>query len=153
MKRFLCLFFVLVISGSVVSAGETGIQLYVRVVDDATFVRGLKAADFEVTIGGTPQQAAALYQIDGSKIVQKEGKMKLAGKLARHFTLVFFMKNYYPQLDSGIEQFFNQTLLPGDSLTIITPKKSYNLKEEVLQKRPKQQLAQQLKALLQRVET
>jgi len=150
MRRLLTLFFVVLISGLLVSADETGIQLYVRVTDDATFVRSLKAADFEVTIGGTPQQAAALCQIEGSKIVQKEGKMKLGGELARHFTLVFFMKNYYPQLDKGIDHFFTKTLLPGDSLTIVTPQKTYNLKKEVLQSKPKQQLAGQLKGLLRR---
>ena len=50
-----------------------------------------------------------------------------------------------PKIEKAINYFFNNVILPGDSLTIMTPLKTYTLKSQALEKLPKETIAKQLK--------
>jgi len=97
MKKVLFLVSILSFGCLLMIADHPGVQLYARVIGGKGFVKGLKCADFEITINGKKRQASALYRMEGSKIAQKEPWYPLYRRFAspRGAVLIKHSENAY----------------------------------------------------------
>ncbi len=122
------------------------IEIPVRVFDSGEFVDNLTTEDFEVYEDGKLQNVVAAYLIKKTKIERKEEERKnFSPEVSRHFVLLFQIYDYLPKIEGAINYFFNSVILPGDSLTIMTPLNTYNLKSQAFEALPKEAIAKQLK--------
>jgi VWFA-related protein len=122
------------------------IEVPVRVFDGNRFVDDLTIEDFEVFENGKPQKITACYLIKKTKIERKEEKeASPSPDVSRNFILLFDIWEYFPKVEKAIDLFFEEVILPGDSLMVLTPVKAYNLKNIAWIYEDKQDLAEQLK--------
>ncbi len=133
------------------------IEVQVRVLKGDTFVDNLTMEDFEVYEDGSIQRVEAVYLIkkvdierEESELPKEEARIKYAPKVARHFVLLFEVHDYLPKLGEAIHYFFDNVFLPEDTLSVVTPLKTYNIKEEVLSKLTRDEIAEQLKKRLRK---
>jgi VWFA-related protein len=161
MKRFFFLA-ALLIFGLILFSQElqheaiaVNIEVPVRVFTKGKFVEELRLDDFEVYEDGVLQKIEALYLVKKTVIEREETELdeKTARRIylpevSRTFVLVFEMTDYFPQIDEVLAYFFERVFLPDDSLYVVTPKKSYTFKKELLEKTPKEVIVDQLKTRL-----
>jgi len=126
------------------------IEIPVRVFKGSSFVDNLTIEDFEVYEDGKLQKIEAVYLIKKTSIKKKEEKKKFTPKVSRNFVLLFQTMEYLPKVGDAIEYFFNNVILPGDNLTIITPLKTYNFKSKALEVLPKEEIIKQLKSKIKK---
>lgn len=132
------------------------IEVPVRVFDEDTFVDHLTIADFEVYEDGVLQKIDAVYLIKKTEIKKKETQDPAAGEkkynlqVSRYFVLSFILAEYLPRAKEVVDYFFDNVIQPGDSLTVITPLKTYNLKSETLEKMSPTDIKNQLNGLLRK---
>ena len=108
------------------------ISVPVRVFEGEKFVDSLKLADFEVYEDGKLQPAQAVYLIRGSDVRRQEGAAKApAPATSRTFVLLFQLAEYLPEIDKAIDLFFESVYLPGDAVDIVTPQKTYRLRDRI----------------------
>ncbi len=109
------------------------IEVPVRVFDGKTFVTDLSIDDFEVFENGVLQKLEAVYLVKKRTVVRSEEKKRLSPKTSRSFYLFFEMSEYSPKLREAVSYFINNVLFPGDDLVIITPLKTYRMKDRALE--------------------
>jgi VWFA-related protein len=126
------------------------IEVPVRVFKGDTFVDNLTIDDFEVFEDGVPQKIEAVYLVKKTSIEREEGKKKFVPGVLRHFVLFFEITEYLPEIEGAVEYFFNQVIMPGDSLIVVTPLKTYNLKSQSLELKPKDEVVKQLIEIVRR---
>ena len=130
------------------------IEVPVRVFDRDVFIENLTKEDFEVLEDGVIQTVEALYLIKKDRIYREESglaepaRQTIAPDISRYFLLMFEMSEYLPRLDEALEYFFDQVLLPEDSLVVVSPTQTYNFKKEALIRLSKEKIFQQLKEKL-----
>jgi hypothetical protein len=127
------------------------IEVPVRVFKGDTFIDHLTIGDFEVFDDGVLQQIDAVYLIKKTDIKREEAKTGGAPpvskpQLSRQFVLFFEMTDYLSELDQTLDYFFDNVILPGDSLIVITPMKNYQLRSDALAKQSKKTVKEQLRA-------
>jgi len=122
----------------------------VRVYEGGKFVENLTIKDFEVYEDGIPQKIEAVYLIKKKNIERKEEKKRFVPQTSRNFFLFFEISDYTRKLGEAIDYFFNNVILPDDNLFVISPLKSYRLKEIALGSRSKEEIASELKKLLRK---
>lgn len=120
------------------------IEIPVRVFKGSTFVDNLTLKDFEVYEDGKLQKIEAVYLIKKASIRKEEGKKKFAPQVSRHFVLLFQISEYLPKVGDAIDYFFKNIILPGDTLTVITPMKTYTFKSKALEALPREKITEQL---------
>ena len=113
-----------------------------------TFVDNLTIDDFEVYEDGKLQKIEAVYLIKKTKIERKEEKKKFTPETNRHFYLFFQITEYTPRIGDALSYFFQNVLIPRDSLTIVTPLKTYRMKSQALEVLSKEEIVNQLKGML-----
>ena len=126
------------------------IEIPVRVFKGAAFVDSLMLDDFEVWDNGQPQKLEAVYLVKKTNIERREETTAFAPRMARHFTLVFEMSEYDPRLDEGLEFFMNNVLIPGDSLVVVTPMKTYRMRTEASFGQERSRVLERLVGLVRR---
>jgi VWFA-related protein len=126
------------------------IEIPVRVFKGDTFVDSLTINDFEVFEDGKLQQIEAVYLIKKTDIKREEGKKGQVPKVVRQFVLFFEMSDYLSEIDKALDYFFNEVILPGDSLIVITPMKQYDMRNDALSKMAKVTVKDQLRGKLRR---
>ena len=132
------------------------IEVPVRVFDRGMFVEDLTIEDFEVYEEGVLQKIEAVYLIKKTDIEREETKDKVKPKkpynptVSRHFVLCFILTEYLPKIVEAVDYFFNNVIQSGDTLTVITPLKTYKLKSEILENMPRQKIKQQIISLLRK---
>ncbi|MCJ7682303.1 MAG: VWA domain-containing protein [Candidatus Aminicenantes bacterium] len=126
------------------------IAVPVRVMEGGQFVDNLTIEDFQVFEDGTPQTLDALYVIRNGDVARKEDSRDFQPPLRRHFILLFQLLSYHPRLADVVTYFFNNVYRPGDTLTIQTVQKSYNLSESAMELRSKEELAKDLINLIRK---
>lgn len=122
------------------------IEVPVRVFKSGEFVDNLTINDFEVYEDGILQQIEAVYLIKKKAVERREEKERFDLETSRNFILLFQVQDYLPKIEKALDFFFNNVILPGDSLTVFTPMKSYNFKSNALELLPKEEIVKQLKA-------
>jgi VWFA-related protein len=151
------LFLILFASGQELQeeAIAVNIEVPVRVFTKGQFAGELSIDDFEVYEDGVLQKIEALYLVKKTVIEREETELdkKTARRIylpevSRTFVLMFEMKDYFPQIEDTLTYFFENVFLPGDSLYVVTPQKTYSLKKEFLDKTPREVIVDQLKRKL-----
>jgi hypothetical protein len=137
------------------------IEVPVRVFDGDRFVDNLTLNDFEVFENGLLQKVEAAYLIRKTSVLRNvaiESGVHPSAPLTppaevvkkRHFVFIFEMDEYLPQLGKAVDLFFSDVLAPGDTLRIITPENSWEIKKGELDKKSRSNLAEELKSKLRR---
>jgi len=133
------------------------IEVPVRVYKGATFIENLLIDDFEVYENGVIQKVEAVYLIkktdierEETEIQKEEARRKFAPELYRQFVLVFELKKILPEVEAAIKYFIDNVIMPGDKLTVVTPIKTYNFKENSWLVVPRVEMANQLIKILRR---
>lgn len=124
------------------------IEVPVRVFKGHTFVDNLTLDDFEVFEDGEPQKVVAVYLIKKASVERKQEKKKFTPKTERNFYLVFEISDYTPRIEEALRFFFENVLIPDDNLSVITPLKTYKMKNEALKTLPPEKIVHQLKEIL-----
>jgi VWFA-related protein len=124
------------------------IEVPVRVYKGDNFVDNLTIDDFEILEEGILQNIEAVYFIRKTRIERAE-KTEVAQsvsvpELTRHFIFLFELNEYLPQIKEALDEFFLNVIQPEDSLTVVTPLKTYNLKDEAFSKFPRDRIAEHL---------
>lgn len=127
-----------------------GVTVSVRVLDRGQFVDGLALSDFELSEDGIPQQIQGLYKVDKNEVTRKEGPAVSVPVTARRIYLLFQMYEYNPKVSEAFRYFFNNALLPGDTLQIQTPVKSYVLTPQAFAQKPKDLLAAEMDEIVRK---
>lgn len=137
-------------------AAAINIEVPVRVFDGGAFVDYLSMKDFEVYEDGILQEIDAVYLVKKTNIEKEETieapetKKVAPPKVSRYFVLCFILTEYLPRVKEAVDYFIGDVFLRGDTLTIITPIKTYNLKNEILDKLTSQEINNQLRSLLRK---
>ncbi|MCK4556076.1 MAG: VWA domain-containing protein [Candidatus Aminicenantes bacterium] len=126
------------------------VSVSVRVLDGNQFVNDLSKDDFELYEDGKLQNIEALYLINKKNIVRQETLRGYYPSLARHYYLLFQITDYNPKLNDAIEHFIHNVIQPGDTLTIWTPQKRYNLTSDSLQTIPKEQISKEMQKIIRK---
>lgn len=126
------------------------VEIPVRVFKGADFVDGLRLEDFEVYDNGRPQKLDAVYLVKKAAIERREETRTFVPRTARHFTLLFEMSEYDPRLDEALDYFVKSVLIPGDSLVVITPMRTYRMRAENSLQTDRERILQRLAELLRR---
>ena len=128
------------------------IEVPVRVFDKGKFVDNLTIDDFEVFEDGKLQEIVAVYLIKKTTIERKEelAEKKFTPEVSRNFVFVIELRDYLPKIGEVLDYFFDNVLLPGDTLKVVTPVKAYRIKDNALNTLPKQEIVDQLKGILRK---
>jgi hypothetical protein len=121
------------------------IEVPVRVFQGDTFVSDLTLEDFEIFEDDKPQKIDAVYLIKKTVIERKDEVKQFSPQTARHFFLFFEITEFNAKLAGAVDYFLANVFLPGDELTIVTPRKTYRMKDESMQKLPREVVVEQLK--------
>jgi VWFA-related protein len=127
------------------------IEVPVRVFTKGKFVEELTIKDFEVFEEGVPQKIEAMYLIKKSIIEREESESDtkqvsrvFSPETSRTFILMFEMMDYFPEVREALDYLFDNVISSGDSLFIVTPKKTYSYEKEFLDDTPKEEIVEQL---------
>lgn len=126
------------------------IEVPVRVFSDGQFVNNLSLDDFEIFEDGSLQKIDACYLVKSINLEKIQGETSFPVNLSRHYYLLFQTNDYDPKLAEAVDYLFKQLLLPEDTLTLMTPMKTYNLSREALKSIPKEKLSKDMKNLLKK---
>lgn len=127
------------------------IEVPVRVYKGNTFIDNLTIDDFEIYEEGILQKAEAMYLVKKTNIEReettamdtKEARKRFAPRVARNFVFLFEIHEFLPRIGTAIEYFFDEVFLPEDSLTLVTPQKTYHFDNRALEKYAPKEIAQQ----------
>jgi VWFA-related protein len=103
----------------------------VRVFAGDLFVSDLDIGDFEVFEDGRPQMIEAVHLVRGVEIRHSEGRSPEMPRLGRHFVLLFELKDFLPEIESGLTYFAEKVLRAGDTVEVVTPVKAYRMRPEL----------------------
>jgi hypothetical protein len=138
-------------------AVAVNIEVPVRVFKEDTFIDNLTINDFEIFEDGVLQKIEAVYLINKTDIKREESELPretarkvYSPKVARHFVMLFVVTDYLPKLGEAVDHFFDHVFFPEDSLTLITPLKTYKIRGDALKKLGKAEIARQMKSKLQK---
>lgn len=128
--------------------GVINIEVPVRVFKGDRFIDHLKLEDFELFEDGRLQSIESVYLIHKTSVEKSQGRRSLTPMVSRHFILMFEITEYLPKVGDAIDHFFENVLLPGDSLNVVTPLKTYRFKPDALTAMPRPEISRKLKDLL-----
>jgi hypothetical protein len=126
------------------------IEVPVRVFQGDSFVDTLTKDDFEVFEDGVVQDLEAVYLIKNNAIQRSEESTPLNPETSRQFYFFFEVTEPTERMESALNHFFQNVFTARDNLTVVTPRQSYFLKRESLDKMSKAEIAHQLKLILRR---
>ena len=126
------------------------IEVPVRVFNSGTFVDNLTIDDFEVFENGVVQKIEAVYFVKKRSVERSQERKRFAPKTARNFFLFFEISEYQPQISKAIDYFVHKVLAPGDNLSVVTPMKSYRMKNIAFEVASRDEVARQLTMLVRR---
>ncbi len=126
------------------------IEVPVRVYRGDTFVGDLSINDFEVFEDGVPQKIEAVYLIRKRTVERSEEKKRFSPDTQRNFYLFFEITDYDPRLEQAIEFFIHNVLVPTDNLVVVTPMKTYRMKNNTFKIIPKEKVVEQLIGIIRK---
>jgi hypothetical protein len=126
------------------------IEVPVRVFKGDSFVDHLTLGDFEVLENGVPQNIEAAYLVKNRAMARKEENRAFSPDTSRTFFLFFIIYEYDPKLREALKYFVDNVLIPDDQLFVVTSRKTYRLKKELVAAAPKAVIADQLAGLLRK---
>jgi VWFA-related protein len=124
------------------------IEVPVRVYQGNRFIENLGLADFELYEDGRPQKVEALYFVKKHTVERRDEVRSFTPQTNRNFYLFFEISGYTAKLGEALDYFIQNVFMPGDSLTVVSPMKTYRLKPHALEARTRAQIADQIRGLL-----
>lgn len=159
MKRFFPTLAVVLLAGLALAqqlaeeAFVINIEVPVRVFKGSRFIDDLTINDFEITENGKPQKLEAVYYIKKRSVERRDEVQRFVPQTNRSFYLFFEISEYTAKLGQSLDYFVQNVIMPGDSLTVVSPMKTYRLKPRAFEARSRQEIAGQIKGLLRRDST
>lgn len=156
MKRMHIFFLVLMLGLSSVAqeiqehSVVVNIEVPVRVYKGDTFAADLNIDDFEVFEDGVPQKIEAVYLIRKGNVERSEEKKRFTPETHRNFFLFFEITEYDPRIQQALEFFIQNVLLPSDSLVVVTPVKTYRMKNKTFDFMSKAKVVKQLVEIIRK---
>lgn len=126
------------------------IEVPVRIYKGDTFVGDLSIDDFEVFEDGVPQKIEAVYLIKKRTVERSEEKKRFTPDTKRNFYLFFEITDYDPRLAEAVEYFIHNVLVQRDNLVIVTPMKTYRMKNNTFKIMPKEKVVEQLVGIIRK---
>jgi len=126
------------------------VEVPVRVFKDNKFIDNLTLKDFELFEDGIPQKIEAVYLVKKRTIERSDEKKKYNPETSRTFYLFFEISEYSAKMGEAVDYFIQNVLLLGDNLIIVTPIKTYRLKNESLPRKQREEIAKELKGLIRK---
>ncbi len=120
----------------------------VRVFRGDAFVPDLGLKDFEVLEDGVPQKLEAVYVIHGTAVERREEASRFSPSTQRHFYLFFEITDFNPQMSRALDYFIENVLAPGDTVSVVTPVRTYRMRLKALEMASKPAVAAQLAGIL-----
>lgn len=124
------------------------VEVPVRVYKGTVFVNDLTIDDFEVYENGVPQKIEGVYLVKKKTVERSEEKKRFAPETSRTFYLVFEITEFTSKLGDAIDYFYHKVYIPGDTVIISTPLKTYRLNPEIISYKPPGDLVKELRSLL-----
>ena len=131
------------------------IEVQTRVFRGNTFIDNLTKDDFLIYEDGILQEIDAVYLIKKTEIQREDTEMvpEVAQKtffpdVSRNLVLSFDMMDYLPKIEEALDVFIGNFLSPEDTLTVMTPVKTYNFNKKALSLVPKAEIAERLKKIV-----
>ena len=134
------------------------IEVPVRVFKGDVFIDNLSLEDFELYDNGKLQNIEAVYLIKKKSIEKEESKRDkeearkiYRPQVSRYFVFLFAVYEYLPKINDILDHFFDEVYLPGDTLNVATPVKTYNLSPKAIaQNVPNNEIKKRMKLILRR---
>jgi hypothetical protein len=126
------------------------IEVPVRVYDGSRFVNDLTIKDFEIWEEEVSQKIEAVYLIRKMAVERSEENRRFHPDTKRNYFLFFEVADYQPRIGEGLEFFINNIFSPEDTLYVTTPMKTYVMKEDALQIKPKNEIVSELIRIVRR---
>jgi hypothetical protein len=126
------------------------VEVRVHVAAGGRFLDDLGIRDFGLFADGGPQTIRSLSLVRGGQIVRHEGAGTPAVRRDRSYTLLFQAVDWDPKLEDTIRALFDDVLKPGDSMTLVTPAKPYQLQPAALAARSKEDLTKSMVDILRK---
>lgn len=156
MKKSIIIFGVFILSFTLLAqeiSHETlviNIEVPVRVFKGSRFIDNLTIDDFEVYENGKLQRLEAVYLVKKKAIERKDEKKKFSPDTSRTFYLFFEITDYSPRIEDALHYFMQNVVLPGDSLVIVSPMKTYEMNPQALELKSNDEIVKELKGLLRK---
>ncbi|MBN2206555.1 MAG: hypothetical protein JW742_04050, partial [Candidatus Aminicenantes bacterium] len=127
------------------------VEIPVSVIgSDGRFVDNLTLDDFILTEDNAPQKIQGFYMVRGQSVINSGGQPPDDPSIARHYYLLFQAVDYDAEFADIVETVFNSLLRPGDTMTLMTPVKTYALTPQALQSKPKNEMSKEMVQILRK---
>jgi len=126
------------------------VEVPVRVFKGSQFIDNLSINDFEIFENGIPQKIEAVYLVKKKSIERREEKRRFSPITSRDFYLFFEISEYTSKIGEAVNYFVQNVAAPDDTLTIISPMKTYRLKSRTFEFISKERVVNQLKGILRK---
>ena len=124
------------------------VEVPVRVFKDNQFLADLTAKDFELFEDGVPQKIEAVYLVQDGRIKRSDEKKRFAPQTERTLFLFLEVTEYSVRYKDALEDFIQNNLRPSDNLFIVTPIKTYRLRDNAVEMVTKADIQKQLIEIL-----
>ncbi len=126
------------------------VEVPVRIFQGTAFIDSLRLEDFELYEGGVRQKIEAVYLIKKRAIARRDEEKRFKPEIGRSFYLFFELSEYIPRLNEALHYFVHDVLAPGDNLVLVTPAKTYRLRNEAMAVKKKEEILNQFNGVLRR---
>jgi hypothetical protein len=133
-----------------VETGVINIEVPVRAYQGARFLDDLKLEDFELLEDGKPVPLEAVYLVKKRSVERRDEVKRFAPRTNRSFYLFFEISEYAPKMGEALDFFIQTVIMPGDSLTVVTPLKTYRMKPKAFEVRTRAQIVEQITGILRK---
>jgi len=124
------------------------VEVPVRVFKDGKFQADLITKDFELFEDGVPQKIEAVYLVQDGQIKRSDEKKRFMPEIERTLFLFLQVTEYSVRYKDALDNFIETNLLPSDNLYIVTPLKTYRLRDNALGFVTKEDIQKQLIEIL-----
>lgn len=126
------------------------VEVRVHVTAHGAFQDDLTLEDFSLTEAGRTQAIGSLALVQGGALTRFLGDKAAIPRLERSYTLLFQAVDWDPKLVQVIEYLFDSVLQPGDTMTLVTPFKPYQLQKDALAQKSRQELSDGMEEVLRK---
>jgi len=133
-----------------VESNVINVEVPVRVYRGGRFVDHLTINDFDIFEDGKLQRLEAVYLVKKRAIERRDEVRRFVPQTSRSFYLIFEVSDYTAKIGEALDFFVQNVIMPGDSLTIVTPMKTYRLKPKSFEALTREKITEQLRAILRK---
>ncbi|MCK7472410.1 MAG: hypothetical protein MZV49_00080 [Rhodopseudomonas palustris] len=126
------------------------VEVRVHVTAHGAFQDDLKLEDFSLAEAGRTQAIGSLALVQGGALTRFQGDKAAIPRLERSYTLLFQAVDWDPKLVQVIEYLFDSVLQPGDTMTLVTPFKPYQLQKDALAHKSRRELSDGMEEVLRK---